>query len=128
METAIGEALANIIKLSPVVALLLAVVWVMWKKVQGYEAKAEAREETNRMECKARETQQREDFNKMNAAAQKEKADLADRLRVVEDRNNEQLFEVARESSQAITGFTKALDRWATARENESGIHKVKNT
>ena len=109
------ETLLSLAKLSPVVALLVLIVWTQAKRVDRFEAAAEKREAAMAAACEQRETV------------------MSQRLSVVENRSNAQLADAlaASDDIQKITAethriFARALDRWTDRTDAGTDRHPIR--
>ncbi len=108
------EVLISLAKLSPIVGLLLAIVYWQNKRVENYEKAGAVREAEMHASCAKREER------------------LASRLNQLEDRQHTQMAQAlaATAETQKITAessrtFSRALDRWTDATGSGSGGHRI---
>lgn len=109
------ETLLNLAKLSPVVAVLLFIVWQQGKRIDRSEQNGAAREQS------------------MMAACEKRELALGNRLTEVENRqHNESAALLANNSetqkilADATKSFSRSLERWTDAAGTGSGKHPAR--
>jgi hypothetical protein len=102
------ETLLNLMKLSPVVAVLIFIVWQQGKRIDRHEEASTTRETTMRAECTDRETR------------------LAMRLTELEERQHREGASLLATSAEATKTFARALDRWVDREDVGSGKHRAR--